>query len=134
MSKRPPNELESKLHQAALSASNKEISNKQAEAIVPDPSKRQNALNFLLGVGLFKSLVDAKGSISFRAVTKSELDATKDLTGEEKLVLGHIKASHNEGIWTKHLKAKTNLHQTIIDRCLKTLTQKRLIKRVPSVQ
>lgn len=38
------------------------------------------------------------------------------------------------GIWTKHLKAKTNLHQTIIDRCLKTLTQKRLIKRVPSVQ
>ena len=38
------------------------------------------------------------------------------------------------GIWTKHLKAKTNLHQTVIDRCLKTLTQKRLIKRVPSVQ
>ncbi len=38
------------------------------------------------------------------------------------------------GIWTKHLKAKTNLHQTIIDRCLKTLTQKKLIKRVPSVQ
>lgn len=32
------------------------------------------------------------------------------------------------------MKTKTNLHQTIIDRCLKTLTQKRLIKRVPSVQ
>ncbi|KAG6890941.1 hypothetical protein C0995_000898 [Termitomyces sp. Mi166 len=134
MSKRPPNELESKLHQAALAAPNKELSNKQAEAIVPDVSKRQNALNFLLGVGLFKSLVDSKGSVSFRAVTKSELAATKDLTGEENLVLGHIKASRNEGIWTKHLKAKTNLHQTVIDRCLKTLTQKRLIKRVPSVQ
>ncbi|KAG6880066.1 hypothetical protein C0992_006878 [Termitomyces sp. T32_za158] len=134
MSKRPPNELESKLHQAALAAHNKELSNKQAEAIVPDASKRQNALNFLLGVGLFKSLVDSKGSVSFRAVTKSELVATKDLTGEENLVLGHIKASRNEGIWTKHLKAKTNLHQTVIDRCLKTLTQKRLIKRVPSVQ
>lgn len=38
------------------------------------------------------------------------------------------------GIWTKHLKAKTSLHQTVIDRCLKTLTQKHLIKRVPSVQ
>ncbi|KAG6886073.1 hypothetical protein C0993_004063 [Termitomyces sp. T159_Od127] len=111
-----------------------ELSNKQAEAIVPDASKRQNALNFLLGVGLFKSLVDSKGSVSFRAVTKSELAATKDLTGEENLVLGHIKTSRNEGIWTKHLKAKTNLHQTVIDRCLKTLTQKRLIKRVPSVQ
>lgn len=39
-----------------------------------------------------------------------------------------------QGIWTKHLKAKTNLHQTVIDRCLKTLGQKKLIKRVPSVQ
>ncbi|KAG5339217.1 hypothetical protein C0989_005198 [Termitomyces sp. Mn162] len=134
MSKRPPNELESKLHQAALAAPNKELSIKQAESIAPDASKRQNALNFLLGVGLFKSLVDSKGYVSFRAVTKSELAATKDLTGEENLVLGHIKASRNEGIWTKHLKAKTNLHQTVIDRCLKTLTQKRLIKRVPSVQ
>ncbi|KAG6911639.1 hypothetical protein DXG01_007889 [Tephrocybe rancida] len=111
-----------------------ELSNKQAEAIIADASKRQNALNFLLGVGLFKSLVDTRGSVSFRAVTKNELIATKDLNGEESLVLGHIKASRNEGIWTKHLKAKTNLHQTIIDRCLKTLTQKRLIKRVPSVQ
>jgi len=40
----------------------------------------------------------------------------------------------HSGIWTKHLKAKTNLHQTVIDRCLKTLIQKHLIKRVPSVQ
>jgi DNA-directed RNA polymerase III subunit RPC6 len=38
------------------------------------------------------------------------------------------------GIWTKHLKAKTNLHQTVIDRVLKSLTTKNLIKRVPSVQ
>lgn len=81
---------------------------------------------------------------------------TKDLNGEENLVFGHIKAVGNEGIlmlilaqdvmigicslepligiWTKHLKTKTNLHQTVIDRCLKTLTQKRLVKRVPSVQ
>lgn len=88
---------------------------------------------------------------------------TKDLNGEENLVFSHIKAAGNEGrlripahdviaggsvdlgigtcsfnpllgIWTKHLKTKTNLHQTIIDRCLKTLAQKRLVKRVPSVQ
>ncbi|KAK7061534.1 putative DNA-directed RNA polymerase III subunit rpc6 [Favolaschia claudopus] len=127
-------ELETKLHQAALSASKHEITSKQAESIIPDQKARQNALNFLLGVGLFKSLKDAKGNVIFRAVTKGELEQTKDLTGEESLVLGHIKSAHNEGIWTKHLKTKTNLHQTIIDRCLKTLTQKKLIKRVPSVQ
>ncbi|KAJ6516114.1 RNA polymerase Rpc34 subunit-domain-containing protein [Mycena sanguinolenta] len=127
-------ELETKLHQAALSASKHEITGKQAESIIPEQKARQNALNFLLGVGLFKSLKDAKGNVIFRAVTKGELEQTKDLTGEESLVLSHIKTAHNEGIWTKHLKTKTNLHQTIIDRCLKTLTQKKLIKRVPSVQ
>ncbi|KAJ7667787.1 RNA polymerase Rpc34 subunit-domain-containing protein [Mycena polygramma] len=134
MSSRRISELESKLHQAALSATRHEITSKQAEAVIPDQKARQSALNFLLGVGLFKSLKDAKGNIIFRAVTKGELEQTKDLSGEESLVLGHIKASSNEGIWTKHLKTKTNLHQTIIDRCLKTLTQKKLIKRVPSVQ
>ncbi|KAJ7117376.1 RNA polymerase Rpc34 subunit-domain-containing protein [Mycena crocata] len=129
-------EVESKLHQAALSATRHEITSKQAETVIPDQKARQNALNFLLGVGLFKSLKDSKGNLIFRAVTKGELEQTKDLNGEESLVLGHIKATSNEGagIWTKHLKTKTNLHQTIIDRCLKTLTQKKLIKRVPSVQ
>ncbi|KAJ7904298.1 RNA polymerase Rpc34 subunit-domain-containing protein [Mycena olivaceomarginata] len=134
MSSRRISELESKLHQAALAASKHEITGRQAESIIPDQKARQNALNFLLGVGLFKSLKDSKGNVIFRAVTKGELEQTKDLGGEESLVLGHIKTAHNEGIWTKHLKTKTNLHQTIIDRCLKTLTQKKLIKRVPSVQ
>ena len=77
---------------------------------------------------------------------------TKDLTSDEKLVLDHITGARNEGvsesrhwsaltnttrplpgIWTKTLKAKTNLHQNVVDRCLKSLAQKKLIKRVPSV-
>ncbi|TFK27072.1 RNA polymerase III subunit Rpc34 [Coprinopsis marcescibilis] len=134
MSKRPPNEQESRLHQAALSAPKQELSPKQIEALIPESKDRQNAINFLLAVGLLKTLKDAKGNLVFRAVSKGELIAVKDLSGEENLVLGHIKSSGNEGIWTKHLKAKTNLHQTVIDRCLKTLIQKQLIKRVPSVQ
>ena len=70
----------------------------------------------------------------------------KDLSGEENLVYGHIQAAGNEGvymqlvrsprslsqlhpgIWTKHIKVKTELHQTVIDRCLKSLTQKKLVK------
>ena len=38
------------------------------------------------------------------------------------------------GIWTKHIKTQTQLHQTVVDRCLKTLTQKQLIKTVPDVR
>lgn len=75
----------------------------------------------------------------------------KGLSGEESMVLGHIQAAANQGdhhefllpttqlssrlgIWTKHLKAKTELHQTVIDRCLKSLVQKQLIKSVKGVK
>jgi hypothetical protein len=68
------------------------------------------------------------------------------------MVLGHIQGAANQGdcewflasnaqlssphqgIWTKHLKAKTELHQTVIDRCLKSLVQKQLIKSVKGVK
>lgn len=38
------------------------------------------------------------------------------------------------GIWTKHLKAKTELHQTVIDRCLKSLVHKQLVKSIKAVR
>jgi DNA-directed RNA polymerase III subunit RPC6 len=91
MAGRPPNEFERKLHQAALADPKKvclafdsrstlkqrwqELTAKQSEAIVPDLSDRRSALNFLLGVGLFKLLKDGKGNVSFRAVLKTEMNA-----------------------------------------------------------
>ncbi|KAJ7881499.1 hypothetical protein B0H14DRAFT_3433871 [Mycena olivaceomarginata] len=74
MSSRRISELESKLHQAALAASKHEITGRQEESIIPDQKARQNSLNFLLGVGLFKSLKDSKGNVIFHAVTKGELE------------------------------------------------------------
>ncbi|KAF9008694.1 RNA polymerase Rpc34 subunit-domain-containing protein [Cyathus striatus] len=136
MSRRPLNDLETRLHKAALLSPNqaREILADALGSIAPDAVARKDALNFLLSSGLFKLLKGSKGVVSFRAVSKGEAVATAGLGGEDSLVFGHIKAAGNEGIWTKHLKAKTNLHQTIIDRSIKTLTQKSLIKRVPSVQ
>lgn len=77
----------------------------------------------------------------------------KEMGGEENMVLTQIQAAGNEGeslishsgaicislytctgIWTKHLKGKTELHQTIITRCLKALEGKQLIKSVKSVK
>lgn len=49
------------------------MASKETEAIIPDPNAREKALNFLLGVGLLKTLVDANRKVSFRAVTKGEL-------------------------------------------------------------
>jgi DNA-directed RNA polymerase III subunit RPC6 len=76
----------------------------------------------------------------------------KEMGGEENMVLSQIQAAGNEGdrtrylcpsstnthfgigIWTKHLKAKTKLHQTVITRCLKSLESKQLIKAIKSVK
>lgn len=51
------------------------ITSKQAEAIIQDARMRENAINFLLGVGLFKMLKDNQGTVSFRAVAKNEINA-----------------------------------------------------------
>lgn len=46
-----------------------------------------------------------------------------------------IKASDNRGIWTKDLKTKTNLHQTVLNKVLKSLESgRRLIKSVRNVK
>ncbi|KAI9432932.1 RNA polymerase Rpc34, partial [Lactarius indigo] len=110
------------------------LSQNEIDALVPDPHARTNAINFLLAAGLLKLMRDANGTLSYRAVQKNELETKKRLSGEENMVLGHIQAAANQGIWTKHLKAKTELHQTVIDRCLKSLVQKQLIKSVKGVK
>ncbi|KAG2159421.1 RNA polymerase Rpc34 subunit-domain-containing protein [Suillus bovinus] len=134
MSGRKLNPQEQKLHQAALSSTDKVLTSKEAEKIISDVSARTAAVNFLLGAGMLKVLSNAAGVISFRAVMKKEIEVKKDMSGEEAMVLGHIQASANEGIWTKHLKAKTELHQTVIDRCLKSLVQKQLVKVIKAVR
>ncbi|RKP05408.1 RNA polymerase Rpc34, partial [Thamnocephalis sphaerospora] len=54
------------------------------------------------------------------------------LSGDERLIYQQITNAGNEGIWTKTLKLRTNLHQQVVSRCLKTLEQKNLIKSVKS--
>ncbi|KAI5991032.1 hypothetical protein EDC04DRAFT_2614008 [Pisolithus marmoratus] len=51
----------------------------------------------------------------------------KDMTPEEYI-------SKDPEIWSKHLKAKTELHQTVIDRCLKLLVQKQLPKSIEAIR
>lgn len=46
-----------------------------------------------------------------------------------------IKGSDNRGIWTKDLKTRTNLHQTILNKILKSLEiTKKLIKSIRNVK
>lgn len=56
------------------------------------------------------------------------------LDGDEKIVFQCIKAADNRGIWTKDLKTRTNLHQTVITKVLRNLEARKIIKAVKSVK
>ncbi|KAH9887260.1 RNA polymerase Rpc34 [Cubamyces lactineus] len=118
MSTRKLNALEHTLHHAALVKPDKVITVHELESLAPTPRARLAAVNFLLGTGLLTVLQGEKGKI----------------TSYQTLVLDGFRASGNEGIWTKHIKAQTQLHQTVVDRCLKSLTQKQLVKTVTDVR
>ncbi|KAI0726702.1 RNA polymerase Rpc34, partial [Fomitopsis betulina] len=134
MSGRQLNAIERKLHQCALTRPQKVVNQQELEALVPDAKSRLACINFLLGTGLFITLESWGAELSYCAVSHSELELKKGLSREEGVVLDRIRVASNEGIWMKHIKVKTQLHQTIVDKCLKSLTQKQLVKIVNDVR
>ncbi|WFD32133.1 34-kDa subunit of RNA polymerase III (C) [Malassezia sp. CBS 17886] len=91
------------------------------------------AINALLKKSLFNAQKGPNG-IQYVALSKGEASLLGSMDGNELIIFNHIKEAKNEGIWTKVIKARTNLHQTIMTRCLKLLEQKQLVKSVKSVK
>ncbi|MCJ1348449.1 34-kDa subunit of RNA polymerase III (C) [Peltigera leucophlebia] len=58
----------------------------------------------------------------------------KSLSAEEALVYSYIESSGREGTWTRILRARTNLHPTVMNRCLKHLEKINYIKPIKSVK
>lgn len=90
-------------------------------------------LNSLLGRRLLE-IMQLNGTLSYRAVAQNEARLMGDMHGDEAMIYGYIKDAGDEGIWSKHLKLRTNLHITVITRTLKLLESKSLVKSVTSVQ
>ncbi len=74
------------------------------------------------------------GAPVYKAVVQSEAKKMSSMEGDEAMVYQYIKDAGNEGIWSRHIKARTNLHITVINRTLKTLESKSVVKCVKSVQ
>ncbi|KAF9436636.1 34-kDa subunit of RNA polymerase III (C) [Entomortierella beljakovae] len=79
-------------------------------------------------------LFQVRGELIYKALKKENAGKTLSLTGEEQVVYNTIRSSGNEGIWTKHLKSKTNLHESVIKKCLRVLEQRALVKAIKSVK
>ena len=58
---------------------------------------------------------------------------TKGFETEEKVVYQIIEESGNKGIWIRDIRYKSNLQLTQVNKILKNLESKKLIKAVKSV-
>ncbi|ODV69990.1 34-kDa subunit of RNA polymerase III (C) [Hyphopichia burtonii NRRL Y-1933] len=72
--------------------------------------------------------------LKFQVISLSEAKKITSMSDDEAMIYSYIEASGREGIWTKTIKAKTNLHQHIVVRCLKSLEGQRYIKSIKSVK
>ena len=115
-----------------------------------DPKVRAKAINSLLQAGkidLFKSESKGKDFLSFfgeKVVKflifylgllyklKSNRPTIKG-DQEEKIVYEIIEESGNKGLWIRDIRVKSNLVQTQLNKVLKALESKKLIKAVKSV-
>ena len=58
----------------------------------------------------------------------------QNLNADEGLVFGVIHSSGRSGVWVRNIQSRTNLHKSILDRCLKSLEGKNYIKTVHNVK
>ena len=58
----------------------------------------------------------------------------KSLNAEEAMIYSYIESSGREGTWIRLLRARTNLHMTVMKRCLKSLEAKNYIKPIKSIK
>ncbi|KAI8050904.1 RNA polymerase III subunit Rpc34 [Syncephalis plumigaleata] len=99
---------------------------------IPD-MQRVDAINLMIRRGMIQ-LLQHQDSFAYKAVQLDTMSKMASLNGDERLVYQQIMNADNEGIWTKTIKIRTNLHQQVVSRCIKTLEQKNLIKSVKSVK
>ena len=66
--------------------------------------------------------------------TRDIAEKLQRLNGDEMMVYSHVESSGTNGAWTKHLKNKTGLVQTVINKVIKTLEGKGLIRSVKNIK
>jgi DNA-directed RNA polymerase III subunit RPC6 len=99
---------------------------KDYEALVP-------IINDFLSRHRLQAFTTADGSMEYRLVEEEVAATTADLAQDDLLVLQAIESSGDRGMWIRTLKAQTHLQTTAINKILKRLESRRLVKSVKSV-
>lgn len=70
--------------------------------------------------------------IQWRLIAPNVTSSRIGLDREMQLVYDHIESAGREGMWSQRIYKSTGIHKVVMDRILKSLEQKRLIKTVPN--
>ncbi|KAG0141620.1 hypothetical protein CROQUDRAFT_663575 [Cronartium quercuum f. sp. fusiforme G11] len=126
---------EKELFTKCVNAEQRTLSHEELQAAMPklDVVEKMNVANSLIARGMLqvKRLQD---ELFYTAVDKTQQKTNSSMNLDEKLVYDSIASAGNTGLWTKTLKARTNIHQSNIVKILKSLEGKNLIKSVKSVK
>ncbi|KAM8706531.1 hypothetical protein ACLKA7_010748 [Drosophila subpalustris] len=96
-------------------------------------ASRVEGLNILLQQGSIEVLKKGEKLI-YRAKDPQKKSALpKDADNEEKIVYSIVEEGGNKGIWIRDIRIKSNLNMTQLNKILKNLETKKLIKAVKSV-
>ncbi|KAL0269878.1 UNVERIFIED_CONTAM: hypothetical protein PYX00_007465 [Menopon gallinae] len=101
---------------------------------LPDllPEERVTIFNSLLAQGSLY-LFNLGGTLVYRYKQPNKVQGAKDADNEEKVVYSIIEAASNKGIWIREIRYQSNLLPNQLNKILKTLENKKLIKAVKSV-
>lgn len=114
----------------------KGFSDKDITASLPNlnPSQTAELINKLLSQGnieLFTSGVNKTLLYKLKDPTKERFAKGSD--NEEKIVYSIIEEAGNKGIWIRDIRFKSNLNQISLNKILKSLENKKIIKSIKSV-
>ncbi|BFZ58458.1 34-kDa subunit of RNA polymerase III (C) [Savitreella phatthalungensis] len=92
------------------------------------------AINKLVHQQLVILKQDSSSNVSYQAVAEAEAKKVRELEDDDRMVYLQVKDAGSSGVWTRTIKQKTALHTTVINRAIKTLETRSMIKGFRHVQ
>lgn len=95
--------------------------------------ERLDCLNQLLQKGLI-IVSRRKNTLTYKAINMKKVPSLSgDADVEEKVIYGIIAAAGNKGIWIRDIRQDSNLNMTMVNKIVKSLESKKLIKAIKLV-
>lgn len=128
--------LESELYKTLKGARDQTLSANELKSgqSGQDPSQVLAALSGLMAKSLIQAKTNEKKETFFTAIDKQEAKKTGALDQNEQIAYNCIRGAGNMGIWIRNIKTETNLPQAVLNKVMRSLEKRDMIKTVKSVK